>query len=377
MAETDQKPRKTYKKRVIPMGQTQPEPHNSPGVMTLPHMPTNGKDLVAAWGLPSRAWDEGGVKVTRVRQGTTQLELIEETSVGAYSLERVAAMYGAASYVILLSGDPAGEWTQKNCKVTISPEYASACGYSAVPQIPAKISEARNFAAAAESLRDGSARLNAGDLASLVESVAERAAAAVCARMPQPQPTIAQDPALQFQSMFSIFGMLQSMQDKALEKALALAGLNVKAPESDRETSWPEVAMEAVPVLKELAGAFLASREPAPVQPTPTAQAAILEDPPMKYPLSMDEVRSMVQAVAMLRPFVPQLLEIVKKEITPEIGIDIAGYIPGPLRGQLADLAGYVSARGVECLAVVDQRLATQQGAALLAAIVAAFREQK
>jgi hypothetical protein len=347
---------------------------------------------MAQWELPPVAFRGGRLKITRRRYASLEHELVGESSVEAYEMGDISRNYGPGDYYLYLSADPQKLWKPRNCKVSISPEYAATSGYQSypvqsMPQQPdpalPRISEARALQATASAL-DGTKPLMVGDLASLVEMVADKTARAI--REQAPPPSMGMGP----ESMMTLWTALNQMQAQAEERTLKLMarfqGREREEEEPKPEPTWADAIMKSLPVL-------LSIIQPKPAEPVPTlattqhpaAQEVAQPQPQpeesvsqrIEVPLNEEEVKEFAGAIFMLRPFVPLILDMMSKSTSMEaIAADIVDYIPGKLENQMIKLANLTKARGPKVLGIISPDLATDRGAELVVELVKILEDQ-
>ena len=365
-------------------------PQDREGIF-IPTTPTNGADLMALWDLPVPAYKGGRLKITRRRYASLEHELVGESSVEAYEMGDISRDYGPGDYYLYLSADPQKLWKPRNCKISVSPEYAAASGYQTYPvqSVPQqhdpalpRISEARALQATASAL-DGTKPLLVGDLASLVEMVADKTARAIRDQAP---PSMGMGP----ESMMTLWTALNQMQAQAEERTLKLMsrfqGKDRDEDEQKPEPTWADAIMKSLPVLLSILQPKPAEPAPVPVQNQQPAiqeqQQPLQQEDPMgqriELPMSKEEVESFAGATFMLRPFVPLMLQMIKEN--PDVDAlaqELADYIPIKLEAQMIELAKLAKERGAKVLNVISPELATEQGVKLVAEIAKILQDSQ
>ena len=339
-----------------------------------PSMPTTGADLVAQWQLPPAAWREGRLKINRKIFGSNASELLAESSVEDFNLAGLARDFGPGDFYLFLSPHPARAWGQHNCKVSVSPQYASAQGYQAYPvERPPVLPRLAD----AEAMRHTAAALarpepiDSSNLALLVESVVERTIRSLPAHNPVlPGQGMGFHDAMQFfQSMDHI---REVAEEKAEKRILALMGRGSDDDEAPKEQGFTELIAQAIPgILK----AF--TPQPAPAPPAPPASAPVQaptlappqvqEDEMFEVPLTPEEAQQFSLAVGMLQPFAPRILAMLQQTQDDQaIAAELASFVPFPLKGQLVKLAALGAERGSGVLGLIDPDLMTDRGLSVL-----------
>jgi len=358
-----------------------------------PGMPTNGIDLMALWELPTQAFQGGRIKITRRKYASLELELIDESDIASYQMQNVAKSFGQGDYYIQLSAASNGLWKARSVKMSVSAEYAAACGWQAYPVQAAqpatlpRISEARALQATAGAL-DGSKPITVGDLASLVEMVADKTAQAITRNTAPPAPPMG------FESMMALWTAMMQMQKDSDDRSMKFAALvsGGKLPKPDDEETEPPSLMESIAKsLPDLIRIFVPQNQPLqqrneptqPVQPNPSAEPQrgaagpaqpSPEEPAMQLdpniPLNEEEQRMFAGAAFMLRPFVPVILQAMSSGKTmAEVGYELADYIPYKLEGQMVELARLCKERGPNVLGIISRDLCKDEAAEVVAAI--------
>ena len=81
-------------------------------------------------------------------------------------------------------------------------------------------------------------------------------------------------------------------------------------------------------------------------------------------PATEAEIRPFASAIAMLRPFVPQILGMLQHETDDaRVAEDLAAFVPGPLAGTVANFAQLTMQRGPAILGLLDPALQTERAA--------------
>lgn len=352
-----------------------------------PAMPTNGLDIMALWNLPPSAFQGGRLKISRRKYASMDLELIAETDIASYSMQNIASEFGPADYYLMLSPDNQQLWSRKNAKVSVSPQYAASCGFQSYPATPAtmlpRISETRAMQATAQAL-DGSKPLTVADLASLVEMVADKTAAAMSRSIPAPAPPMGME------AMLMLWKTLTDLQTAAEERTLKLASRfmdgHVKDDEEKPEPTLMDGVIKALPTIL---GMLVpqAQVQPAPVAepqirteiapavpqppPNPAPQPEIEPMPTVPdIPMTEEERQKFVGSATMLRPFVPLILKLVQSgKPVQEVAAELADYVPWKLEDELIELSRLTQERGPACLALITPSLANPEGAQLVKVI--------
>lgn len=356
-----------------------PNPRGRPPKATVPGdsifapaMPTSGGDLMAMWDLPPVAYEGGRLKVTRRRYPTNEQELIGESTIAEYSMQDLAALHGPGDFYLQLSADPQKLWTVKHAKVSIAAPYAAAAGFSAdyrPPQLP-RISEARALSATASAL-DGSRPLTVADLASLMEMMADKTAAAIRAATPS---STGQNLGMDTGSMMLLWKSMSDMQREAREETMRLVttmqnGSSPAEPGEAEPPSWIGSAMQALPQVLQM----FAKPAPAPgTAPVMAGPAPVIdEDPPVEVPLTAQEAGQFDLAKLMLKPFIPNIIQSL--DVSPTVAAvatELLDYIPGRLEPQLIKLDQLVTERGPAVLNILSNQLANPRGADLVHQLV-------
>lgn len=355
-------------------------------------MPTNGIDLMALWELPQSAFTGARIKITRKKYASLEQELIDEGDIASYNMQNIARQYGQGDYYLYLSSAPNGLWKHRQTKISVSAQYAAAAGYQDYPvqtqptMLP-RISEARALQATADAM--GASRpITVGDLASLMEMMADKTAAAITRSMPPPAPPA---PPMAIEGMLMLWKTLMEVQNQSEERTLKLASrfMNSKIPDPEEaeEPGVMEGIIKALPQLLQLfvpqvqpnqahqAGQAAPVQEPAPAKvngterPMPeNANKAKVEEPAMttdpNVPLNDAERKQFTAAVFMLKPFVGLILEAMQSgKSMKEVGEELADYIPGALEPQMLELAKLCRERGPRVLGIISPDLETDEAA--------------
>jgi hypothetical protein len=215
--------------------------------------------------------------------------------------------------------------------------------------------------------------LTVRDLAQLMEMMADKTAEAMTRRNPAPQ--LQGDPMNFFQACLT---MQQTMEDRAFKVAERL--MNGRGPTD--EPPEPSFANEMMKLIPTMLAAF--KRPDPPTPPGPAAQAIYAQEPPplqepamtpqepqIAIPLSQQEAEQFSLAVAMLRPWVPHIMNALGTEPdTTKVAQALERFIPPALEGQLSDLNKLAQERGPAVLALISPELATPRGVELVTRIV-------
>jgi len=318
------------------------------------------------WQLPRDAYRGGRLKLSRQQYASQTMELIGETSIEDYDLENVAQNYGPGAYYLLLSAHPTQLWKAHNCKVTVAPEYAQAAGHQTYSQVPAQRMprladvQALNTTAAALS---SDAPLTMANLMILMEAVVERTVKAQA----QAQPVLGG-----VDSMMALWTTLNQMQSQTRQETMAMVKmLQTGKTEDEPENEWAAIGSGIALALPSILEAF----RPKSAHPPPAPSRIDNEPSPQEDPmrtvvacLTQTEVDSFAASVAMLKPFVPQILMMIER--SPDdfaIAADLAEWVPRPLEANLLRLAAMVADRGFEVMGIISQGLQTPRGAAIMA----------
>ena len=299
-------------------------------------------------------------------------------------MQNIASEFGPADYYLMLSPDNQQLWSRKNAKVSVSPQYAASCGFQSYPVTPAtmlpRISETRAMQATAQAL-DGSKPLTVADLASLVEMVADKTAAAMSRSIPAPAPPMGME------AMLMLWKTLTDLQTAAEERTLKLASRfmdgHVKDDEEKPEPTLMDGVIKALPTIL---GMLVpqAHVQPAPVvepqirteippavpqpAPNPAPQPEIEPMPTVpEIPMTEEERQKFVGSATMLRPFVPLILKLVQSgKPIQEVAAELADYVPWKLEDELVELSRLTQERGPACLALITPSLVNPEGAQLI-----------
>jgi hypothetical protein len=341
-------------------------------------------DLIALWDLPATAFDGASVKVQRKEYGSETQILITEVSPRDYSMEMIAREYGPGRYTLMLSPAANRSWGIRHCQVNISPDYATRAGYNMIPPkppepAPIRISDMRAAQETSQMLQ-GTKTFGPGEVAALIESVAERTALAMRA-LPQVQPPSPQ-PQNGFAGMESMFGMLKMLtdfQNSAVTNAMQWASGKLPVEAEEEDTSWSGVLKQCLPALATGLQTILAPRSDAPMQQTGQFMQqngdSVRQEDPVQIPLTEEEAKGFAGAIRMLSPFVGGILSAMAKLPPEEAAKGMEDYIPGPLVEQLIGLSALAQERGPNVLALLDKRLATPEGVRLIVAVSKALAE--
>lgn len=355
--------------------------------MFAPSLPTNGADLLGLWELDRSAWSEGRVKLARREYASNQVALVGEFSVEHYDLGAAAANYGPGEYLLTLSPDPLRRWKAHNCKVIVTPAYAIEHGYQAAPAAPA--AQAPAPVAQLPTVRDITSLQRAADaiaserpitmrdLGDLMETITTRAVAAALQAHPQPAPA-----AQGMEGIMALWNMLNTVQERAETRILGMVERAQGRPAMEAEgggSEWAPVIREALPAIQTMFSNLI-PRQPAapaaPAEPAPSMEAPAVQ---VEVPLTSNEIAGLSGAAAMLRPFVGMfLLPLIARN--PDDGMiagELVDYIPEPLVPQLLNLAELTANRGEKCLGIIDSRLATPRGAAIVAKLAEMLKDER
>lgn len=354
--------------------------------MYIPGMPTNGLDLMALWELPKEAYEGGRLKIMRRKYASLELELIHESDVAGFNLSNLAREFGPGDYHIQLSSDRQQLWRAKNCKCSVSAQYAASMGYQDFAKQPvatvSRISEARALQATAGAL-DGSRPITIGDLASLVEMVADKTAQAMNRAAPAPT-----QPPMGIDAMLMFWKAMNEMTTAAEDRTLKLAGMfmngKVTAPDEEKpEPGFMDGILKSLPALLEI---FV---KPAQVQTQTVATPAIRTEPapepppapveaPVQVPMTEEEMKPFAAAIFMLRPFVTMIVDGLKAgHSIPDLAKEFADYVPWKLEDAVIELAKITRERGPNVLGIISAQLQTPQAAQLMQEIASIIEAER
>jgi hypothetical protein len=255
-------------------------------------------------------------------------------------------------------------WKIHNCRVTVAAQYAAAAGFQSSyqtpqPQLP-RISEVRALSATASAL-DGTRALTVADLASLMEMMADKTAAAI--RQAGPAPQMATDA----NNMMILWKAMNDMQKEAREDTMRLVhsmqSRDPAEPAGEAEPSWIGSAMQALPQVI----AMFAKPAPPPTLAGPPPAPAAPETAMINIPLTEVEAEPFRGPLALLRPFVPLILQSLDASPSvADVANNLVDWIPARLEDTLVQLDRFTSERGAGVLGLVSPLLANPRGVELI-----------
>ena len=322
------------------------------------NMPTCGNDLIGLWELPEVAVTQAKLKVARSIPMSQKMELLSECTVQEFSLESVARRFGAGEYQIILNPGPMGAWGAKRATINVSPKYADESGFSvyqapAPPPIAPRFAELRSIQETSQAMQNGQA-MTPQVMVQLMETMIERMAE----RM---KPAPAPDPMAGMGTMMQMMTFMSTIQNGAMETALKLAGMKNPVAEPDEEEGWPSLLREALPMVSDLGKAFI-SRIPAPAQAQSEPKIVNQEEQQVSVPLSDDEIKQFLPMVAMLKPHAGLIVKLVSIKAPEQAAVELAAFIPEPMRPAMILFAEMAEQRGAEVLNLIDPGLNNPKG---------------
>jgi len=337
----------------------------------MPSMPTDGRELMQAWELPSEAWESTTVKTTRAIRGTQQMELLASQTLADWSLDELARLFGPGTYRVQAGPGP---HYRKNSTITVSREYAANAGFSSVPvqTDPLQLQAASTFQKAQ------AGPVSPVELAAMIQTAVNNAQAQNQTR-----------PDSYMEAIMKGFDLANSMSMKAMESAKTMIGIPSYARDAimGGEVSWPQVVLELAPtILGTLSQVFTHAQATQP-QPGTTIQTQPQSQPSQAMPTLPPPQGA--QAMTPNPPQAPSNFPPPPPETQPVLALmsNYAGLLQGHLSGpepaeslaeQLANLVGpaldpsiialaeYVKANGPAILGNAGPAFATDRAASVV-----------
>lgn len=334
-----------------------------------PQLPTEGRELLAAWELPASAWDSESVKVARCIIGTSRVEVLDSMPMRDWTLNRTAREYGPGKY--RMSPGP-GPYSAKSCTVEVSEEFARREGWASAPPVhQSSASEAmavRTYQKAQEGPVD---RL---ELAQMIEAAIMRA---------QP-PRPAADP---LEMLMKGVEFANTMNQRAVDMMKGTIGGNMieKAPTTIGDAII-ELAPTILDAIKTLAPAILSAvNRPAilapPAVPTPTHGAPLSEPlSPSREPVTLPiltaaEVEAASPIVAVMKPYAGMLAAQLKAHPPEDLAGQLAGMIGPDLYESTLALCDITRKYGLSTLAHIGPGLSTPAAGIVIETLAQHIRE--
>lgn len=338
-------------------------------------------EVAEQWGIGGDDALEMTIKILKTVPGEKEPKLLQSIPLIHYDGEAMAKNFGPGNYYLRPSS---GAYASNSAKVPVSEELARSCGFGRLPVTAQDATAERTIRAAAE------APVDPLDLLAAVQQVVRRELdERDRGHHIQPQ----QGPGNPFQSaetqmeqMMKMWDLMDRMERRAMESAeRRLGGVPVDPkPETnaslfetllpmglkilDRMTSGPA----AQPQVRVPPGYQLVPIQPRAALPS-SEPAPSPEDRPV-ITLTQEEAAAIAQAVAMLKPYAAQLVELAGSQATDDqIAEELAGYIPDRMIPSFTALSSVVGTKGPGVLESIHPGLNHGRWSSIMPKIVAAL----
>ena len=333
--------------------------------------PMNADELAEQWEIAADDADTIMVKILKQKMGTQEQELMDSVALVDYDGERIAANFGPGIYYLR----PGGRKYAKNAaKLPISETLARACGYGRIPLTAGDAVAERTIRSAADGPTDPA------DLFAAIERIIDRREAEKARQTGIQGPGMA-DPMTamknQFEQIQTMMAFMASLEERAIKTVEMRMGKSEFNPTVEDTNS--SLLEKLLPKALDIFSQMMTNRNPViqPASVTRSTAPALEEkvnptqDGVVMPALTQDEQKSIGGAVAMLRPFAPQLLTMTALSDS-QIVAELEGYVPVGLVESLKALGLVVTAHGPTALSVIHPGLATDRWAAILPKLIKA-----